>query len=586
MSLSTLTDAVQTMDREVARGGKNAAAALEKLGIAAADLDGKDADEKLALISDRVADLGLSTGEASALLQDLGVRNREMLLAVMAGGSAFSNARKDIEAYGLALGSTDSSAIEQANDRIARLGLIGKYAGQQLAITIVPSLGRMAQAMTDSLREGGLLRAVIDGLVNNMQRLASYVAVAVTGFGVRYVAALAAARVATLSLSGSLVVLRGALVRTGIGALIVAIGELFYWFGRVIGAADGFRDALSRVYTVGKAVFLGVGNTAWGLLEILGGVASAIASSFTAAFAQIAKAWDALVNGMAAAWNSIAGSALGEKLGLGLLEKSDASGDIQNLADKLYNNAIESIRRGGQRIKDAGAGVAEAVAQSMTPVGGASEALDQGIASAEDLAESLDEVSAAASGGGKSGGAAGAIRDVGKAADETGKQASDLKASFGSAFEGLVTGAKTAREAIGELLSSLARVFANRAFEALWAGLSGGGGASTAAFAAIGIPAFANGGQHVGGFRLVGERGPEIEATGAARYYSAAQTRDLMSGGGGAMSKTQVEIVPSQYFDARVKELADQSASQMGVQVTKSIPSQIQEYNKNPRKRR
>jgi len=45
------------------------------------------------------------------------------------------------------------------------------------------------------------------------------------------------------------------------------------------------------------------------------------------------------------------------------------------------------------------------------------------------------------------------------------------------------------------------------------------------------LPKFAAGGLHSGGFRLVGENGPEVEAVGPARYYSAGQTRQLLSGG-------------------------------------------------------
>jgi hypothetical protein len=45
------------------------------------------------------------------------------------------------------------------------------------------------------------------------------------------------------------------------------------------------------------------------------------------------------------------------------------------------------------------------------------------------------------------------------------------------------------------------------------------------------VPAFASGGMHSGGIRLVGERGPELEATGPARYYSASQTQSMMGGG-------------------------------------------------------
>ncbi|MER5174010.1 hypothetical protein [Thioclava kandeliae] len=48
-----------------------------------------------------------------------------------------------------------------------------------------------------------------------------------------------------------------------------------------------------------------------------------------------------------------------------------------------------------------------------------------------------------------------------------------------------------------------------------------------------GVPAFARGGHHAGGLRLVGEKGPEIEATGASRIWSADQTRRMLSGGGG-----------------------------------------------------
>ena len=47
----------------------------------------------------------------------------------------------------------------------------------------------------------------------------------------------------------------------------------------------------------------------------------------------------------------------------------------------------------------------------------------------------------------------------------------------------------------------------------------------------IEIPAFAAGGYHAGGLRLVGENGPELEATGSARIYNFDQTRDMLTGG-------------------------------------------------------
>jgi len=43
------------------------------------------------------------------------------------------------------------------------------------------------------------------------------------------------------------------------------------------------------------------------------------------------------------------------------------------------------------------------------------------------------------------------------------------------------------------------------------------------------VPGYATGGDHTGGWLIVGENGPELEATGAARIFNASQTRDLMS---------------------------------------------------------
>lgn len=57
------------------------------------------------------------------------------------------------------------------------------------------------------------------------------------------------------------------------------------------------------------------------------------------------------------------------------------------------------------------------------------------------------------------------------------------------------------------------------------------------------VPAFAEGGYHAGGLRLVGERGPELEMTGSARYWTATQTRDLLTGGGRQSDDTAAPVL-------------------------------------------
>lgn len=62
------------------------------------------------------------------------------------------------------------------------------------------------------------------------------------------------------------------------------------------------------------------------------------------------------------------------------------------------------------------------------------------------------------------------------------------------------------------------------------------------------VPAFAEGGLHAGGLRLVGERGRELEVTGAARYYSAEQTARLLAG---AQPPVVAQLVQSPGVDLR-----------------------------------
>ena len=50
------------------------------------------------------------------------------------------------------------------------------------------------------------------------------------------------------------------------------------------------------------------------------------------------------------------------------------------------------------------------------------------------------------------------------------------------------------------------------------------------------LPAFATGGDHLGGWRIVGERGPELEATGPSRIFNAMDTQRILSGSNSAGS--------------------------------------------------
>lgn len=98
------------------------------------------------------------------------------------------------------------------------------------------------------------------------------------------------------------------------------------------------------------------------------------------------------------------------------------------------------------------------------------------------------------------------------------------------------------------------------------------------------IPAFATGGMHSGGWRLVGENGPELEATGSARYFSASKTRDMMGGSSQNVNVT-VSVDQNGNLQAFVDQRASKAAQTMGAQINKALPSRVQQVSANPRKR-
>lgn len=469
VSASSLANDVQSIDREIASIGKtgNAKRALDALGLSVDDLAGKDADQKLAIIADSVQDLGLTSGEATSILRDLGVRNREMVLLVSGGGDAIRRARSDIEDYGLSVSDVDAKSIEAANDSISRLALIGRYAGQQLALELVPAMGRLATSMTDSLRVGGVLRTVIDGLAENIQRISTYVAVAVTGFGVRYVGALVAARLATVTFAGSLIALRTALVRAGIGALIVGAGEIVFQISRLVTATGGWGQALSALGDLASGVWEGIKTSAQSIKPALGAIWKDVQANFFVLMENITVKWREILLTFASAAASTPG---GSELGASLFEaagRADAAvtgfmrsaNDAETAAIDLRAEAASLATQGFDKASAAAARLRDLVSD-------AADETDTATNSANVYNNALSQSEQAAGG----------VARVADTASALSESMNSVKTSTKSAFTGIVTGAKSVSDALKDVLTNLASILANSAFESLFGSLFQGGG--------------------------------------------------------------------------------------------------------------
>jgi len=235
------------------------ATALRELGLSTREsLDFTEALNNAMVVSGAKGERAVSVQTALARAMALGKLSGDNLNTVIAQGGRVAQllaadlgttvtGLRQAGAEGRITGAVIQTALignlerlrEEANSMPATIGdaftLVGNAAMQLV--------GTWDQVFGASSLVATALIAVAD----NMERLAA-IGIAFAGFMAgRWVAAFLAARVATLTLSGALTVLRGAIVRTGIGALIVLAGELIYQLMNVVQKVGGLGEAFRLV---------------------------------------------------------------------------------------------------------------------------------------------------------------------------------------------------------------------------------------------------------------------------------------------------------------------------------------------------
>ena len=122
----------------------------------------------------------------------------------------------------------------------------------------------------------------------------------------RLAAGIAAAALSVRGLATALVVLRRALVRTGIGALIVGAGELIYQFGQLVRGAGGFGNALELMGGVAKAVWDGIKITVGSLVDDFRAVRADVESIWLRLMAFLSQKWADFLGQIGPTFNAVA----------------------------------------------------------------------------------------------------------------------------------------------------------------------------------------------------------------------------------------------------------------------------------------
>lgn len=181
--------------------------------------------------------------------------------------------------------------------------------------------------------------------------------------------------------------------------------------------------------------------------------------------------------------------------------KIKAYGSALNSAASQAKAAAEAQARAAQAIKDTWAGIADTLLDEMRRIRG--ELLGESLAGQSVTMADFALATAAARAG---------DQRAAEALPELAQAVTDM--------------AKATAETLAQQQYTMAFVFNSLAQTRAIIGQRAG----------ISLPAFADGGMHYGGARIVGEYEPELEITGPARYWTGRQTGQMLASGGADMA--------------------------------------------------
>ena len=527
-SLNTSVRSVQILDRAAALAGvsmgeasEGAARLTRRLSLAAQGAGpAVKAFERLQIdlgalsemdLVDRLIEINRAIDEMIPPLEQAAIRSqvfgdRAFVAFARLDTATLRQATEDLEAFGVIVSDQDADQIERTNDALSRLGLLWRGMANQLTAALAPALAGAANALASVTRIGSPVNTVMRTLIENLQRAASIAVSFGVFLGGRWVFFTAKAALAVKGLSVSLVVLRGALLRTGIGVLIVGAGELVYQFSRLTRGAGGFGKALEVLGAAASGVFHGIASSADALPIAMESVWVRIKAGFVHMLADLQREWALFLHAVADEMRSTPGLVrAGEALAHRAIRAGSKEGEFRSRSDALKDEADELGASARDQLREGWEDVRATVGQLVEAIRLGDEETDGMADTAKRLNDAMDEISETIqTGGGRApGGISGQLKEVENSLVETSRAAEMLQSSMAQTFANIVTGSQNASDAVGQLLDQLARAAAQAGANKIIGSL---GGPVFDFFAGF----FAKGGYlGAGKWGIAGENGPE-----------------------------------------------------------------------------
>lgn len=226
-----------------------------RVGVTADQFARLSGPEALQLYVESLERAGVSQQEMTFYLEAMASDATRLIPLLQNGGAEMTRLGTQAQALGAVLDADAIAAMRRSELALVSIGQVFTGVRNRIAVALAPSLEAVANAFVALASSTSPISRAFDVVLSNLDRLAIYAGTFATFLAGRWVTAMAAAALSVRGLATTLVVLKGALIRTGIGALIVGAGELVYWFTRLASGAGSFGEAMRLLKDVAVEVW-------------------------------------------------------------------------------------------------------------------------------------------------------------------------------------------------------------------------------------------------------------------------------------------------------------------------------------------
>ena len=215
-----------------------------KVGVTADQFARLSGPEALQLYVSSLEQAGASQQEMTFYLEAMASDATALLPLLRNNGEEMGRLAQRAADLGLVMDDKTLASLNRVRVAVVAVGQVMVGMGNKIGVALAPVLEGLATTFVDLASSTGPLGKAINALTDNIGRILTYAGTFAALMAGKWVIGMGLAAAAVIRTAGALTVLKGALLRTGIGALIVGAGELVYWFSRLASGAGGFGVAM------------------------------------------------------------------------------------------------------------------------------------------------------------------------------------------------------------------------------------------------------------------------------------------------------------------------------------------------------